>query len=92
MILLKSCLDKSREYLDTPLSAHEMGFVSTQSGPRKVVQLVGNSGFHQALSDLGSIATLHEQIINLQRRFISGTILQTENQKLKNSSNETAVS
>jgi hypothetical protein len=57
-----------------------MGLLSTQSGPRKVVQLVGNSGFHRALSYLGNIATLHEQIINLQRIFIEGTILQTENQ------------
>jgi hypothetical protein len=40
MILLKSGLDKSHEYLGAPLSAHEMGLLSTQSGPRNVVQLV----------------------------------------------------
>jgi hypothetical protein len=40
MILLKSGLDKSREYLGAPLSAHEMGLLSTQSGPPNVVQLV----------------------------------------------------
>jgi hypothetical protein len=70
MILLKSGLDKSREYLGAPLSAHEIGLLSTQSGPRKVAQLVANSGFHQTLSYLGNIATLHEPIINLQRIFI----------------------
>jgi hypothetical protein len=40
MILLKSGLNKSREYLGAPLSAHEKGLLSTQSGPRNVVQLV----------------------------------------------------
>jgi hypothetical protein len=69
-----------------------MGLLPTPSGPRKVAQIVGNSGFHQALSYLGNIATLHEQVINLQRTFLSGTILQTEKQKLNNSSNETTVS
>jgi hypothetical protein len=39
MILLQSGLDESREYLGAPLSAHEIGLLLTQSGPRKVVQL-----------------------------------------------------
>jgi hypothetical protein len=40
MILLKSGRDKSRKYLRGPRSAHEIGLLSTQSGPRKVAQLV----------------------------------------------------
>jgi hypothetical protein len=81
MILLKSGLYKSREYRGAPLSAHEMGLLSTQIGPRNVVQLVLYLLRHSLFMDVRSIAeevgvsseTVHRQLtesLELQPRFI----------------------